>query len=400
MKHFILILLYFLIGGSCGLANLQNNSTGSVNNSTAQNSQSQSRGTWTSSAGRLTSKETCSDSSDCVEMCDSMLNRLSLQKDCYEQTAEEVQALRDTYNHLAKNGGDPRSLSKVEPDAMENFLKFSPKLYRSAIYGFRRGWKEGCTVVSRSQASDPRDREDCKLKDYYQQDGYHSGGAAHALEWIAGNNWLAELLLEYDDEDHIIMLSLLDVLANGGKHPVEDIDDAPGLDDDKNGNPARDGVCKAVVPSVGICPFAPPDGSATEHGRLLLESTPADTNQPTTTKACDWDKNKGMNTGRNWPSDATPNVADDFANHWEAFGADCVSIDSNRKNYFMIAVKADNPHSANLGHQVLREKLCDNDHCQRYFYCTIQDDEDDQIITYMKAQTEVKNFSSTLHNCP
>ena len=393
---FWLILFISIMGFSCGLANYKLNSGGT--NSTLQNSQAQGQGVFVSPAGRLTSQSTCIDNTDCVQMCDSMLNRLSLQKECYDLKEEEVQALRDTFNLLAL--GRPNRLAKVDPEEMEKFLKFSPELYKSAIYGFRRGWKEGCTPNLRP--SDPRDREDCKLKNYYQQDGYHSGSSSYALEWIASNNWLAEMLLEHD-QDYIIMLSLLDILANGGQHPIE------GSDKNKTCN-IGDNTNTVGVVTGGICPFIKPTDS-TYHGRLNIAGTPANTNSPTTTtQSCDWDKDsstgtQGEESQRNWPSSPDPKalvgsqppVASSFDDYYKAFGADCVGIDSKRKNYFMVAVAQDNPYSVNLGHQVLREKLCNNNvdaGCQLYFYCTIQDNEKEQTITYMKANSEIKGTTA------
>ena len=395
---FWLILFISIMGFSCGLANYKLNSGGT--NNTLQNSQAQGQGVFVSPAGRLTSQSTCIDNTDCVEMCDSMLNRLSLQKECYDLKEEEVQALRDTFNLLAL--GEANKLAKVDPEEMEKFLKFSPELYKSAIYGFRRGWKEGCTPELRP--SDPRDREDCKLKNYYQQDGYHSGSSSHALEWIASNNWLAEMLVEHD-QDHIIMLSLLDILANGGQHPEED-------SNDKNKTCNIGDNTTVDIVSGGICPFDP--AHATKHSRLNIAGTPANTNSPTTTQSCDWDKDSTSwdppddLEQRNWPSSPDPKalgsqpVASSFDDYYKAFGADCVGIDSKRKNYFMIAVEQDNAYSVNLGHQVLREKLCNNAGCQLYFYCTIQDDKEDQTIDYMKdsENSEVKNFGTNLHTCP
>ena len=391
---FWLILFISIMGFSCGLANYKLNSGGT--NSTLQNSQAQGQGVFVSPAGRLTSQSTCIDNTDCVQMCDSMLNRLSLQKECYDLKEEEVQALRDTFNLLAL--GRPNRLAKVDPEEMEKFLKFSPELYKSAIYGFRRGWKEGCTPNLRP--SDPRDREDCKLKNYYQQDGYHSGSSSYALEWIASNNWLAEMLLEHD-QDHIIMLSLLHILANGGEHPIE------GSDKNKTCN-IGDNTNTVGVVTGGICPFIKPTDS-TYHGRLNLNftsstiTTPID-NGPNTTQNCKWNKTTSSN-GRNWNTTNfgdPDNVASSFDEYYKAFGADCVGIDSKRKNYFMVAVAQDNPYSVNLGHQVLREKLCNNAGCQLYFYCTIQDDKEDQTIDYMKdsENSEVKNFGTNLHTCP
>ena len=389
---FLGVLSLSLLGFSCGLANY-NFSSG--NNTSSQDSQV--KGTFVSSAGRLTSKSTCSDNEDCVELCDSMLNRLSLQRDCYEKTEEEVQALRDTFNLLAL--GYPNKLARIEPEEMEKFLEFSPKLYQSAIYGFERGRKEDCTPKLRPE--DPREREDCKLKNYYQQWGYHSGSASHALEWIARNNWLAELLIEHD-EAYIIMLSLLDILAKGGEHPEESNSDKKQIchiEDDA-------GNAVAGIPKAGICPFYNPD--ATYHGRLNLITSGVNGYSATNYSSCDWNKDGSMDSSaRSWSS--APDPADSFTDHLKAFGADCLDVDKGRKNYFLIAVSAEQSHSANLGHQVLTEKLCKNSDCEQYFYCTIQDKEPDPagtapqslIIQYMTDRKNgIKKFESKLHACP
>ena len=336
---FLSVFLCFL-GFSCGLANLRSDNLN--NNSSIQNSTS--RGTFVSSAGRLTSKSKCIDNEDCVEMCDSMLNRLSLQEECYNKTEEEVQALRDTFNLLVI--GRPSKLAKVDPEEMEKFLQFSPYLFRFAIIGFRRGWKENCKP--NSGENDPREREDCKRDNYYLQDGYSSEGAAEALEWIARNNWLGEML-EKEDDDHVAMLALLDVLANGGQYPKED--------SDKNGT--KDSVCKWNT--------AFSAGSSTAHGRL--------------------------NSVSNKPSGEKENM-------YEAFGADCIDWDSdntNGRNYFMIAVDGDNPQSANLGHQVLKE-ICDGaTNCLKGFYCgNIK--EHAKVLSYMKdIENTIRGFNTT---CP
>ena len=311
------ILLCSFMGVSCGLANYNFNESTNDNNPSFQNSSSQGRGTFESAGGRLSSQNTCSDNDNCVELCDSMLERLSLQKDCYAKTEEEVQALRDTYNLLAL--GNPRKLARVEPTEMEEFLEFDPMLYETAIQGFVRGKKENCTEVTakeiRDNNRDPREREDCKLKNYYMQDGYSSVGSAEALEWIARNNWLAELLLKYDKE-HGIMLALLDILANGGEYPIEDGDNSLIDDANEENTPKRDSVCvwgKAY------------NGTPPGHGRLIN------------------DKDKA-------PSDKR--------NQYQAFGADCIDMDKN-ENYFMIAIEEENEHSVKLGNEVLKDELCD-----------------------------------------
>ncbi len=332
------IFLLSLVGFSCGLANysFNNSSSGSGSKASFQNSSSQ--GTFESAGGRLTSQGTCSDNDNCVDLCDSMLERLSLQKDCYEKKEDEVQALRDTYNLLAL--GNPRKLARVEPTEMEELLEFAPELYGTAIKGFERGRKENCKVVTNKEilaGRDPRDREDCKLKDYYMQYGYSSEGAMEALEWIARNDWLAELLLKHD-KDYVIMLALLEILAEGGEHPVEDGDD--NLNKDVNGDdtPNRSSVCvwgerSGTSPPQGDSDFS----SFTGHGRLTVQASSA-------------------------PSDRR--------NQYQAFGADCLDMNSDKtqgENYFRIARKGENEDSIKLGQEVLKE-LCDGaDACFNQF---------------------------------
>ena len=201
----------FIVFGlfACGfVSELGNNRLAGVSQ---QASKSRTAGTYNSPAGRLSSSDTCSENDDCKDLCDSMLKKLSDQKDCYKKKEKEVQVFRDVYNLLAT--GDPRRMVSIDSDEMEDFLVFGPVLWKDAIYGFERNRKENCRE-NRGE-DDPRDREDCKLKGYYKQEGYDEEGAGEALKWIARNNWVAELLLEHDDEDNYVMLSLLDVLAFG-----------------------------------------------------------------------------------------------------------------------------------------------------------------------------------------
>ena len=212
----MLLGVLWLVGAglsSCGLVG-SNLGTSGGNNTSSQDS-TREPGTFNSPNGRLTSRSTCLDNDDCVELCDSMLKHLYSQTYCYDYTEKEVQALRDTYNLLAL--GVSRKLSQIEPDDMETFLKFGTDLYRDAIYGFTRGWKDPCTY--KPYPDDPTEREDCRLENYYQQEGYRSQSAANALKWIAENNWLAKLLKD-NDKDHVIMLALLKILAKGGDHHV------------------------------------------------------------------------------------------------------------------------------------------------------------------------------------
>ena len=120
------------------------------------------------------------------------------QKNCYEYKEVEVQAFRDTYNRLAIGG----RLTAVEPAELEAFLEFGTELFQNAITGFERGWKQGCTV------DNYRGVDKCQMDEYYLQRGYSRRAVADALSWIARNNWVAELLLDYD-KDFVITDALL-----------------------------------------------------------------------------------------------------------------------------------------------------------------------------------------------
>ena len=180
-----------------------------------------SDGVFNSPEGRLDSADKCFRNDACVELCDSMLENFRDQKECYDHTETEVQAFRDTYNLLAL--GNSRKLEQVTPEEMEDFLAFGPALWRDAIYGFERGVKENCTV--NLDPPDPRDREDCKLENYYKQPGYNGEGASTGLSWIARNKWLADLIDEYD-EDEEVMNALLDILSTGVKDSNRDKEDS------------------------------------------------------------------------------------------------------------------------------------------------------------------------------
>ena len=198
-KVSLIFCFIFVVCGlfACGfVSELGNNRLAGVSQ---QASKSKTAGTYNSPAGRLSSSDTCSENDDCKDLCDSMLKKLSDQKDCYKKKEKEVQVFRDVYNLLAT--GDPRRMVSIDSDEMEDFLAFGPVLWKDAIYGFERNRKENCTPDRGKD--DPRDREDCKLKGYYQQEGYDEEGAGEALKWIARNNWVAELLLEHDDEDNV-----------------------------------------------------------------------------------------------------------------------------------------------------------------------------------------------------
>ncbi len=350
-------LLIFSLGSlfSCGLANYNFGSSNSSATVLDSRSNDDSTGEFNSPKGRLESSDTCSKSEDCKELCDSMLQRFSFQKKCYEYKEVEVQSFRDVYNLLAV--GNPRKLSRVDTEKMEKFLTFGPELWQDAIYGFERQRKEDCTP--NDGADDPTEREDCKLEGYYKQEGYWSGGALAALEWIAKNDWLAELIVRHD-EDLVIMTSLLDVLAHGGGKVFKDPDSAIETQDNKNKtcnlnlieldlNANRNCDKPATANNEDFnkdneCSFKDSD-FANFHGRLSPNSDIRLGNTPTS-------------------------ISVNLEKHYKAFGADCVSDD--RENYFIIAVAEKNKNSLTLGHQMV-DKLCSDDiTCIRYFYCHIK----------------------------
>ena len=299
---FISVLCLF----SCGLANYNSANPKTVSFQDSRNEEDESTGVFNSPAGRLESEDICSDNDDCVKLCDSMLKRFSDQKKCYDQKEKEVQVFRDVYNQLAI--GNPRKLERVDTEQMEEFLIFGPELWKDAITGFEKGRKENCTT--NLDPEDPRDREDCKFDTYYKQDGYWSSGAAAALEWIGRNDWLSELI-EKNDEDHVIMKALLDVLAHGGKDHSDD-----GVD----------------------------DGEPEDHrANVCALATNID------------------------PSSATTSFSVKLENHYKALGSDCLG----GQNYLHLAVQRENKNSVNLGHQVLDDLCGRRESCIKYFYCNI-----------------------------
>ena len=330
MKIYIISFIFCIISAflffSCGFANYAGQgAVGFQDSRTADDEKDESTGVFNSPSGRLESGDTCIDNDDCVELCDSMLQRFSDQKKCYDKTETEVQALRDVYNNLAI--GNPRKLERLDKSEMEPFLVFGPTLWKDAITGFERERKENCEVNDGSE--DARDREGCKFDNYYMQEGYWSSGAVAALEWIARNDWLSELIIE-NDEDSVIMKALLDVLAYGGI----DYSDGEG-DRGTNGSPGRE--------TASVC-------------RPLASLT-----SPTTIK---------------------------LGNHYKALGSDCLS----GNNFLSLSVEEDNNYSVLLGHQVLNH-LCSNGNsaCIRYFYCHINNGPDptntlsDQSLTLRES---------------
>ncbi|MDE0119858.1 MAG: hypothetical protein OXM55_07630 [Bdellovibrionales bacterium] len=307
---------------SCGLLDGLGSATPRLNLQDSR-SEDESAGVFNNPSGPLESENVCFDNSDCVQLCDSMLNRFSEQEKCYDHKEKEVQSFRDTYNALAI--GNPRKLIQVDPEKIEKFLIFGPELWKTAINGFERGRIEDC------EASDPenppediRNYENCKFEYYYQQVGYWSSGASATLEWIAKNDWLSKLILEHDD-DHIIIQTLLEVLSNGGKGEAEDREEKRDA-----GESGYDGD--------SICDL----DSAGGDGKLDLDSLP---------------------TGVQVPGS--------YRDHYQAFGANC--IDGKSLSYMLLAVEEDNKDSVNLGHQVLEELCNSQEACIRYFYCRIND---------------------------
>ena len=160
-------------------------------------------GIFESADGRLNSDDLCYNNESCVELCNSMLKDFSDQKRCYSYQEVDVQAFRDTYNNLALG----QNLGDVDSDEMESFLDFGAEMWRDAITGFERDWQSGCEVGADERLSD------CQGDDYYLQRGYTRRGAAAALSWIARNDWLAKLLLDYDN-DFVVMDALVNVLMD------------------------------------------------------------------------------------------------------------------------------------------------------------------------------------------
>ena len=171
--------------------------------SLASRDATESSGIFEGADGRLNSDELCYNNESCVEMCHSMLKNFSDQKRCYSYQEVDVQAFRDTYNKLALG----RRLSSVDRDEMESFLDFGAEMWRDAITGFERDWDNGCEVAADERVSD------CQGRDYYLQRGYTRQSAADALSWIARSDWLAKLLLDYDN-NYVVMDALVSVLID------------------------------------------------------------------------------------------------------------------------------------------------------------------------------------------
>ena len=337
---------------SCGLVNLiggDGDGDGEIlTELDSRGNTDSSIGTFNISSGPLTSEENCFDSDDCVTLCDSMLAKFSDQKKCYDYTEKEVQSFRDIYNLLAI--GIPERLERVEPEKMEFFLEFSPVLWNDAIYGFVRGAK-GNNCVLNLVPTDPRDRETCKLSNYYVQKGYWSEGAAATLEWIARNDWLAALILEHD-ENHIIMEALLDILFHGGKKV--------GVEGDTG------------------------ESYAAENGDIVFGSRCRDLAYLEDRIAA----NQSCGDSNDEPCDLSLSDVDfeenSLRNRYSAFGVNCLNPFCSRaddncddsENYFILSARERNINSVNLGYQILR-KICDGkDFCIKYFYCHIKDGTD------------------------
>ncbi len=415
-KKIIFVLSVILIGSlfSCGLANYNFNN--SPNPATIKNFNADSTGVFNSPSGRLESSDTCSKNEDCKELCNSMLQRFSDQKKCYDHKEKEVQSFRDTYNLLAL--GNPRKLARVDIDEMKKFLTFGPKLWQDAIYGFERERKEDCTP--NDGKDDPTEREDCKLKGYYKQIGYWSSGAASALEWIATNDWLAELIIDHDkDDEYVIMKSLLDVLANGGgRNFFEHPSDPQKNDRDRESLDNKNKTCNLAL----IEPDKDNDGSCNNVDGDDVEDEIQDNDDDLTDGDEDLKDDGSCNNntdyhGRLYPQKAGGSAGlsldSDLEEQYKAFGADCLA-EEDRENYFTLAVERENRNSVILGHKVLVEILCasssDDDKCIEYFYCRIKDghedtrendiDDTESVTYYMNRMTsKPKGWSSDYRDC-
>ena len=171
-------------------------------------------GIFESRDGRLSSSSPCFVNESCKELCESMLRNLEDKEECYEYQEDEVQGFRDTYNLLAV--GDSRKLEQITTSEMEKFLIFGPQFWQDAIKGFKTGIRN--TEACDQEIAQDLDSRECRRDTYYIQKGYDKQGAANALSWIASNNWLAELVRDYDKErgnEHSIMKALLDVISSG-----------------------------------------------------------------------------------------------------------------------------------------------------------------------------------------
>ena len=391
---------------SCGWANYSSNAPDSstvINSNDSRSGDDESIGTFQSSSGRLESGNSCLDNDDCVRLCDSMLSRFADQKECYDYAEKEVQAFRDIYNLLAI--GNPRKLSRVDPNEMEPFLEFGPELWQNAIEGFERGTKEDC--IPNPDPEDPRDREDCKFEVYYKQEGYWSSGAAATLEWVARNNWLAELIKKYD-ANHVIMQSLLKVLAQGGE---------PTLGREGESEEQRLETCNLAVYEEDIngdnylsC-NEDSDGNGElglgedQDGDDVLDLFNEDINlNGVLDQSVDRSGESYPNHGRLFPSAGGVSVK--LEDHYEAFGADCIG--SDRQNYFLLAMQERNKNSIDLGHEVLRTLCNSQEICIRYFYCHIQGGQEagpgnfaleDTIIHYMGNTSGISGWRSDYNNC-
>ena len=419
MKYIVFCFITFFLF-SCGfLGSLSSNTSSSAATLTFLDSRAKegSAGEFNSPAGRLESSSRCFDNKNCVEMCDSMLRKLAHQEKCYKKTENEVQALRDTYNLLAL--GNPEKLIEIEPEEMENFLEFGVELFQDTIYGFERQRKPGCKVES--NPADPREREDCKLKNYYRQDGYFSPGASAALTWIARNNWLAELLLEYD-EDHVIMLSLLDILAHGGGKNLGD-------DKKKETSTKREQTCNLALNEPDMdgnprtaCPASQSQDLDYDCERDTGEGTGPAVNLLTSDRNgdgnCATDNTKHglfaiddtdtQSSGKACTEDSLQQ-SEKTKNQYKALGAECLNISAGRRQTYMwIAVESENRASVNLGHQVVKDALCtggntgQNAKCVKYFHCFTysSNDDRDKAKDYINGLgSNIKSWDSDTLDC-
>ena len=332
---FLFNLIFVSIFFSCGFANYSSNSP-EANFLEAQKDDDSSGRFKTSR--RLESDDTCEDSDDCRELCESMLKNFSDVRECYEYTETEVQTFRDVYDLLAT--GDFDRIVKIKSADLEKFLEFGPELWEDAIYGFETQRKPDCTPEF--NPVDARDREDCQYSNYYIQLGYSSGGASNVLYWIARNDWVAELLVDFDKE-LLIMRALVRTLADGGSL-IRTI--AVGYDPDNSFS----SQAETMDEREDTCNLDNDDSDG-YHGLFLVEDLEVEGN---------------------------------YDNSYRAFAANCVD-DDVRKNYFLVAAEEENRYSATLGHRLLKEFCDDRDNCISFFYSHIQDCE--YVTSYMDEQS-------------
>ena len=336
---FLRILIFvMLVTGvvSCGLAGSGFGNSGSFSADNSEDPDEDASNGVFRSKTPLESEDACLKNKDCVQVCDSMLSQFSDQAKCYEETEKEVQSFRDVYNLLAL--GVPGKLERITPSDMEDFLVFSAGLWKDAVFGFERGKKENCTPNDGEE--DPTLRENCKFEDYYQQLGYDYDGADSAIQWIIGNDWLAELINKYDDEQ-IILKALFTVLNDPASAAVVNRIEEGG--------------------SYAQC-------SATDVSRLSLSSAPF------TLRAEDEDV-------------------------YGILGVNCVDGD----HYFNLSVEEENDQALIAGHEMLRllcrKATCDDGEicttpCINYFYYNME--KSCGVLDYISGNRVINGFDTVI----